>query len=117
MEGSRCDLHLNELRSYLTTNKLGCMIQYEHLTSSTQTLAHEWAARGAAEGAVVIAEGQIAGRGRSGKQWSSPIGSGIWMSIILRPPISIKDATHFTLLTSIAVQKGIQCLVDLSHSN
>jgi len=39
----------------------------------------------AAEGAVVIADGQTAGRGRRGHSWFSPAGSGVYLSIVLRP--------------------------------
>lgn len=104
---------MNELQAHLNTQILGRTIQYEFLTSSTQTIAHEWASRNAPDGAVVLAEGQREGRGRSGKRWCSPIGTGIWMSIILRPPIPIRDATHFTLLSSVAVQKGIHSMIRL----
>lgn len=102
---------MNEVQAYLNTKLLGRKIHYEFLTSSTQIIAHQWASNNAPDGAVVIADGQREGRGRSGKKWCSPIGTGIWMSVILRPPIPIRDATHFTLLSSVAVQKGIYSMV------
>ena len=105
---------MEELQSYLNTRILGHTMKYERSVFSTQTLAHEWAIQGASEGSVIIADTQSNGRGRSGKQWCSPVGTGIWMSLILRPNIPLKNATHFTLLTSVAVQKGIQTIVDLS---
>ena len=52
---------------------------------STNDAARALADAGAAAGTVVIAEEQLAGRGRGGKEWASPPGLGIWMTVILRP--------------------------------
>lgn len=52
---------------------------------STNDFARTLADAGAPAGTTVVAEEQIAGRGRGGKEWSSPPGLGIWMSVILRP--------------------------------
>ena len=52
---------------------------------STNDIALALARDGAAHGTVVLAEAQTSGRGRSGRRWESPVGSGIWMSVVLRP--------------------------------
>jgi biotin-(acetyl-CoA carboxylase) ligase len=52
---------------------------------STMDVAHGLAADGAAAGSIVLAEEQFAGRGRNGRAWTSPAGSGIWMTLIERP--------------------------------
>ncbi len=57
---------------------------YERV-SSTMDLAHTAAARGAAAGTLVLANAQHAGRGRAGRRWSSPPGSGLWMTLVERP--------------------------------
>jgi BirA family biotin operon repressor/biotin-[acetyl-CoA-carboxylase] ligase len=41
--------------------------------------------KAASEGAVVIADAQTAGRGRRGREWFSPPGSGLYVSVVLRP--------------------------------
>lgn len=51
---------------------------------STMDEAHSLAAAGAAGGTVVIADSQGAGRGRSGKRWSSP-SRGVWLTMVERP--------------------------------
>lgn len=51
--------------------------------ASTFQEAAELAADGAAEGTVVVAEEQTAGRGRLGRAWSSPQGGGLWLTIIV----------------------------------
>lgn len=52
---------------------------------STMDVAHALGAEGAAPGTLVLADEQTAGRGRSGKPWRSPPGSGIWMTLLERP--------------------------------
>ncbi len=52
---------------------------------STNDIVAMHAARGAAEGFTVVAESQSAGRGRHGRVWHSPPGSGLYVSILLRP--------------------------------
>ena len=53
---------------------------------STNDVARALAEAGAPAGTAVIAEEQLAGRGRSGKAWVSPAGLGVWLSLVLRPP-------------------------------
>ena len=73
---------------------------------STQDLVRELAAEGAAEGTVVVAKRQTAGRGRHGRAWVSPDG-GLYMSLLLRPPSSPALQT-LTLTASLAVVRGIE---------
>jgi BirA family biotin operon repressor/biotin-[acetyl-CoA-carboxylase] ligase len=52
---------------------------------STLDVAHRLAAAGAPHGALVIADAQTRGRGRGGKHWSSPPGTGLWLTLVARP--------------------------------
>ena len=52
---------------------------------STQDVAHQLGGAGAPGGTIVLADTQTAGRGRAGRAWHSPPGSGIWLSVVLRP--------------------------------
>jgi BirA family transcriptional regulator, biotin operon repressor / biotin---[acetyl-CoA-carboxylase] ligase len=52
---------------------------------STSDVARRLAAGGAAAGTIVLAELQTAGRGRAGRRWESPAGSGVWFSVVVRP--------------------------------
>ena len=52
---------------------------------STNTRAKELAAQGAPHGTVLIANHQTGGRGRMGRSFHSPAGTGIYLSVILRP--------------------------------
>lgn len=53
--------------------------------SSTMDVAHEAAAKGAPSGTLILAERQVSGRGRGGKEWVSEPGAGIWLTLIERP--------------------------------
>jgi len=51
---------------------------------STNDVARELAESGAAHGTAVLAEEQVAGRGRGGRGWQSPPGLGLWLSLVVR---------------------------------
>ena len=57
---------------------------YDTVTS-TLDAAHALAESGAPAGTLVIAEQQTAGRGRSGRSWTSAAGAGIWLTLLERP--------------------------------
>ena len=75
---------------------------------STNTLAKELAARGAPHGTVLIADHQTAGRGRLGRSFHSPAGSGIYMSVILRPDCAPSELMHLTCAAAVAVCDAVQ---------
>ncbi len=68
-------------------------------TGSTNDEALRWARHGASDGAVVYAESQTSGKGRTGRHWISPPGTGIYFSLILRPR---RDPSCWALLTHVA---------------
>lgn len=65
---------------------LGDDVHYIPEVTSTNDVAHAFAARSAPQGTVVCADAQTAGRGRLGRSWFSPPGAGLYASMILRPP-------------------------------
>ena len=64
------------------------------------------AAEGAAEGLVIAADMQTAGKGRRGRAWQSPAGKNLYFSILLRPEVKPDKASMVTLLMAVAVQKA-----------
>ncbi|HEX7065690.1 MAG TPA: biotin--[acetyl-CoA-carboxylase] ligase [Bacillales bacterium] len=97
-----------EIQSGLETDILGQAIQYKDSVKSTQEVAHQLAREGAKEGTIVVADEQTGGRGRLGRPWHSPKGTGIWVSLILRPRIPPQQAPQLTLLAAVGVVKGIR---------
>ncbi|MGE5703824.1 MAG: biotin--[acetyl-CoA-carboxylase] ligase [Clostridia bacterium] len=95
----------------LTTASIGKHIVAYDTVETTQRLAHEEAAKGAPEGTIVIAEQQMIGKGRMGRPWHSPKGTGIWMSMIIRPSIPLDKAPQMTLVTAVAMAKAIESIL------
>jgi len=69
---------------------------YEEI-DSTQRVARELADGGAPHGTVVRAEAQTAGRGRRGRVWAAEPGRNLLLSIVLRPPVPLREAPLLTL--------------------
>lgn len=103
----------HDIRANLNTKSFGQAIHFYDTVESTQEVAHKLAREGALEGTVVIAEQQTKGRGRLGRAWESPKGTGIWMSIIVRPNIPPYQAPQLTLLTAVAIVQAIQQVTSL----
>lgn len=75
---------------------------------STNTRAKELAAQGAPHGTVLIADHQTGGRGRRGRSFHSPAGSGIYMSVILRPNRPPNQLMHLTCAAAVAVCDAVE---------
>ena len=74
---------------------------------STNNVALHLGHEGEPHGAVVIAEEQTAGRGRLGRSWHSEKTSGIYLSVLLRPPIPPVQAPLITLLAGLAGRDAV----------
>lgn len=75
---------------------------------STNTLLKKLAGQGAPEGKVVAAEEQTAGRGRFGRTFYSPAGTGVYFSLLLRPDTTAADATRITTAAAVAVARSLE---------
>jgi BirA family biotin operon repressor/biotin-[acetyl-CoA-carboxylase] ligase len=73
---------------------------------STNSLALAVAHSGARHG-VWIADQQTAGRGRGSHAWHSAAGAGLYMSVLIAPPITAESAQRLSFLSAIAVQSAI----------
>lgn len=98
----------NEVQLGLQTAYIGRNVHFKETVSSTQKIASKLVYEGAPEGTIVVAEEQLEGRGRLQRKWYSPKGTGIWMSIILRPDIPIHQAPQLTLLAAVSVAQAIE---------
>jgi len=102
------------LRAELGDHPIGRNIVHYFRTDSTNAVALKLAADGAEHGTVVVAEEQTAGRGRLGRAWFSEKSSGIYTSIILRPPLSPAFAPVLTLMAGLAAQKAVNSVTGLA---
>lgn len=97
----------NELSSIRKTDWIGKKIYYYDETDSTNVRASRLAEEGAEHGTLVVADQQDAGKGRRGRGWSSLPGTGIFMTLILKPELNPSNASMLTLVAAMAVAKGI----------
>lgn len=88
------------------------LIYFESI-DSTNTAAKKMAADGAPEGTVLVADMQTGGRGRMGRSFHSPAGSGIYMSVILRPKCPAGQLMHLTCAVAVATADAIERAVGL----
>ena len=72
---------------------------------STNDTAKELLGEGADEGTVIVAERQVAGRGRHGRAWFSPP-CGLYCSVVLKP--EEKHVQMLTLLSGMPVVKALR---------
>lgn len=97
-----------EIQCGLAANVIGNRIYHYPAVGSTNDEARSLAERGEPEGTVVVAEGQHDGRGRLGRTWLSPAGTGVYLSVILRPPIAPQQAPRLTLVAGLAVARAVR---------
>lgn len=97
-----------ELKSRIKAQWAGQSIACFSQVDSTNTKAKQLAEAGAVHGTLVIADFQTAGKGRRGRSWVSTPGTGIWMTLVLRPQIEPSHASMLTLVAALAVAAGIE---------
>jgi BirA family biotin operon repressor/biotin-[acetyl-CoA-carboxylase] ligase len=76
--------------------------------ASTNDEAARLARAGARHGTVVIAEAQTQGRGREGRVWQSPRGTGLYLSAVVRPPLPLDQVPPMTLAIGVGLCDAIR---------
>lgn len=99
------------IRQSLHSGEFGCRIHHCYQVDSTMNEAGRMAAK-APHGTLVVAEEQTAGRGRFGRTWFSPRGTGLYFTVILRPKLAPAAAPVLTLLTGVAVAETLREVAD-----
>lgn len=100
-----------EIESMLPDGLAVTNVVYYHETDSTNTRAKQEAEEGEKSGTLFITECQTGGRGRRGRSWESPAGSGIWMSLLLRPEIKPFDASMLTIVAAMGMKDAIEEII------
>jgi BirA family biotin operon repressor/biotin-[acetyl-CoA-carboxylase] ligase len=91
----------------LGDNPIGHKIIHYFRTGSTNDVALSLVLEGAPHGIVVVAEEQMAGRGRFDRAWYSEKASGIYASVILRPALAPAAAPVLTLVAGLAAHHAV----------
>lgn len=99
-----------DIESRMMTNRFGRPLYWVDEIDSTNRVLREWAEAGASEGTVLVAEYQAAGRGRRGRTWEAPPGTGLLLSLLLRPA---RDVQLIPFVTACALAEAIEVVTDL----
>jgi birA, biotin-[acetyl-CoA-carboxylase] ligase region len=85
--------------------------------TSTNLLVKELGAQGAPEGTLMVAAEQTQGRGRLGRRFESPKGTGLYATLLLRPELTPAQSLQITILTAVAVAEGIEAATAADADN
>lgn len=96
-----------EIKSLMHTDWVTKEVLYFDTIDSTNTKAQELAEKGYPSGTLVVADKQESGKGRRGRSWVSPSGTGIFMTLMIKPDINPNNASMLTLVAALAVAKAI----------
>lgn len=99
---------IEEIKKNLHTKWLGQNMIYLEETDSTNEQVRLLACEGAANGTIVLADRQTAGRGRRGRNWESPAGKNLYFSLLLRPQLPVEKVSMLTLVMAHAVAVTVQ---------
>lgn len=98
MNESRIKAYLNESIKIITAEE----------TASTNDELKKMALNGEKETVLYVTDRQTAGRGRKGRSFFSPHGTGVYMSLLLHPLLSAEECTLITPLCAVAVSEAIE---------
>lgn len=93
------------IRALLTDPTLPVIVE-QQMVSTNQT-ARQLAAEGAAHGTLVAANCQTGGRGRRGREFFSPAGTGLYLSMVLRGNLPMDSAVLITSAAAVAVCRAV----------
>ena len=83
-------------------------LRYYPSTGSTNEDALLWAAEGAKDGSLVVADQQTSGRGRQGRKWVTHPGGGLAISFIFKP--TVEEAQKLQLFSPLGALSACQAI-------
>lgn len=99
------------IERYLTGPRI--KLEFHESIGSTNTRAKELAEQGAPEGTLVVANEQTAGKGRQGRPFYSPGGTGVYFTLLLRPDFPLSDAALVTTYSACCIARAIDEIFDV----
>lgn len=110
---SREELNPVALRAALVGTRFPARLHHFPTAESTNTLLLEAAANGAPEGTLYLADAQTQGRGRGGHAWHSSPGDGLYLSVLAKPRLPLREALWISLAAGLAVRSAIKTVTGL----
>jgi len=106
--GNPGKLDVAAINAALVGTRFAGKVRHFATVGSTNAMLLEEAAAGAAEGTVFVADEQTAGRGRGGHSWHSTPGDGLYVSVLAKPGLPLRETLWISLATGLAVQSAIR---------
>lgn len=82
---------------------------YDCIDSTNDEAKRQWKEKRKAP-CLLISKAQTAGRGRRGRSFYSPEGTGLYMSLLLQPATGLEDAVHITTAAAVITAKNLRKL-------
>jgi len=101
-------MNVHTIQTLLTTKRMGKTIEWHELLDSTNIALRNNALLGVAEGFVVGADFQTAGRGRFNREWQSSSGENLLFSVLLRPQFPQSQLPLLNFMTAVAVAESVE---------
>jgi len=101
-------LDVDAIRSRLNTRRIGRRIDYFDTVGSTNAEALERCAGSDADGLVILADWQTAGRGRLGRSWHSPRGGSVMLSAVVIDRSNRFLGDQISLIAAVAVHDALE---------
>ena len=101
-------MDIKDFGATLQTALIGHQIEHHSQVASTNDIAIARGKAGAAEGTLIIAEHQTAGRGRYGRKWEAPPGKCLLVSVVLRHRLLRDQVPLPNLVGAIAIARAIR---------
>ncbi|PLX39999.1 MAG: biotin--[acetyl-CoA-carboxylase] ligase [Deltaproteobacteria bacterium] len=105
-------LRAGVISAKLKTSILGCEVRHFDELDSTNRECSRWGEEGAPEGALVVADHQLSGRGRLGRSWHDDLGESLMMSLLLRPKVELSRAPLLTFVAAVALAETLSTWLD-----
>ena len=94
------------IEKYLNNDKI--RVEFREKVTSTNTVLKDIAEKGECEGLLLAAAEQSAGKGRLGRSFLSPNGTGVYFSLLLKPKLKPADSLLITTCAAVAVAKAVE---------
>jgi BirA family biotin operon repressor/biotin-[acetyl-CoA-carboxylase] ligase len=107
MSATQNNFDIAAIHRALTGTRFAHRVRHFASVDSTNTLLLAAAADGAPEGTVYVADEQTSGRGRGGHEWHSSAGDGLYVSVLIRAALPLREALWISLATGLAAQRAI----------
>lgn len=108
VDPQRAPLDVAALRAALVGDPVWRELEVLEVATSTNDVAAAAARAGAAAGLVIVAEQQTAGRGRLGREWVSPPGAGLMISVVVRPDVPTEHWTWLPLIAGLSTVRALR---------